>query len=86
MSELIERLAQAYSSSGIATICHNGSQLARLPRWLLLGDREPYFGVVAGLGTSAGEPDRAPPFLRKKRTALSAYSKDPTGIYLSMVE
>ena len=40
-------------------LCHNGSQVARLTRWLLLRDHEPDFGLVALLGVVLGEPDRA---------------------------
>ena len=40
-------------------LCHSGSQLVRLPRWLLFGNHEPNFGLVAALGVVPVEPDRA---------------------------
>ena len=50
---------------------HNGSQLVRLPRWLLLGNHEPNFGLVAALGVVPGEQGRATQWSWRRRSARS---------------
>ena len=66
--------------------CHNGSQVARLSRWMLLGDHEPDFGFVASLGVVLGEPDRATRRPSRRRSARSATCGDSNEFYLSVVE
>ena len=64
-------------------LCHNGSQVVRLLRRLLLGGHEPDFGLAAFLGVVLGESDRATQRPWGRRSALFGDSNE---FYLSVVE